>query len=347
MSTAALQEPRETEIIRFLAGIGWGRALRRAMGADWSSRRYERLEMDGRRAILMDAPGAAAAQVPPFVQIGGILSGLGLSAPVIYGADEPAGLLLLEDFGDATYAAMLDGGAVPALPLYERATDVLVALHRGFRDEGGLPLYDKGLFLEQVMLFADAYVPAAIGRPLGESDRRALADAWAAVLDDAFGVPDSLLLRDYHPGNLMHLEGRPGVASCGLLDYQDAGIGPVSYDLLSLLEDARRDVDPTIQAAMVARYLDAFPALDRAAFGRSYAVLGAVRHARIVGRVAQLAEAQRAAGGSARQLGFLPRVWGQLTAKLSDPALAPVRAWVQTHLPPDGAIPQILGVSGR
>ena len=343
MSIAATTDVREGEIVRFLADAGWGRAERRAMGADWSARRYERLRLDGRNAILMDAPGPAAAQVPPFLRVGAILADLGLSAPSVLAADPPRGLLLLEDFGDRPYSALLDAGVEPWLPLYERATDVLVAVHRRFDPAAApdLPRY-RGLFLEQVMLFADAYAPAALGRKLEERERAGLVDAWRAVLEGAYAVPDSLLLRDYHPGNLMDLAGRDGVRACGVLDFQDAGVGPVTYDLLSLLEDARRDVPENIRTAMTERYLTAFPGLDRGAFAASYAVMGAQRHARIVGRVAELA-----AASSARQLDFLPRVWGQLKAKLAEPALAPLRAWVDTHLPPDGAIPRILGDASR
>ncbi|QJE74296.1 phosphotransferase [Aerophototrophica crusticola] len=334
-----LDPVRDQEITRFLAASGWGGAGRQAMGADWSSRRYERLTRAGATAILMDAPGPAAAQVPPFVRVCSLLRGAGLSAPEIFAEDAPAGLLLLEDYGDATFASLLEGGVDP-WPLYAVATDVLAHLHARFEvgSAPDLPRYDSALFRSQVMLFADAYLPAAAGAALAEGKREALAAAWDAVLPPALSVPQGLLLRDYHPGNLMQLP-RAGVRGCGLLDVQDAGIGPVSYDLLSLLEDARRDVPPAIQAAMVERYLAAMPNLDRQDFAASYAVMGAVRHARILGRVAQLA----AGGRSARQLAFLPRVWGQFAAALSHPALAPVAGWVRSHLPADGAVSRILG----
>lgn len=334
-----LTPERDARIAAFLADAGWGAAARGPMGADWSARRYERLRAaDGRTRILMDAPGPAAAQVPPFVRICGILRGCGLSAPVTEAGDDADGLLLLEDLGDDSFARLLERGDDPR-PLYTLATDVLVALHRRFdpATAAGLPRYDADLFTRQVMLFADAYLPAATGAAPTAAARGALEAAWRAVLPAAFAVPDSLLLRDYHPGNLMLLPGRPGVRACGLLDVQDAGLGPVSYDLLSLLEDARRDVPAEIAAAMRARYRDAFPEIDADAFAAADAVLGAVRHARILGRVAELA-----AGRPARQLDFLPRVWGQLAAKLRHPAVAPVAAWMRDSLPADGAVDLIL-----
>lgn len=332
---------REHVIGAFLTGAGWGGATRAPMGADWSTRRYERLRKDdGGRAILMDAAGDGAGQVPPFVRICGLLRDAGLSAPEIFAEDQGHGLLLLEDFGDDSFAALLERGDDP-WPLYRVATDVLSHLHDRF-DPACAPdvqRYDLPLFSRQVALFGDAYLDAA-ACPLPPAGRRALDDAWATVLTQVLGiVPDSLLLRDYHPGNLMLLSYRPGVRACGLLDVQDGGIGPVSYDLLSLLQDARRDVPDDVQAAMIDRYLAARPGLSRDAFLASYAVMGAMRHARILGRVAQLA----AGGGQAKQLAFLSRVWGQFRAAIAHPLLSPLQSFTDQHLPPDGAVAHILG----
>jgi aminoglycoside/choline kinase family phosphotransferase len=335
---------RESQIITLLAGAGWGGAVRLPMGADWSTRRYERLTRQGAAppsAILMDAEGAGAAQVPPFIQVCALLRECGLSAPEPFAAAPDQGLLLLEDYGDDSFAKLLEGGADPG-PLYRLATDVLIHLHDRFDLDqpgaSGLPRYDLALFSAQVGLFGDAYFQAA-GQPLGDTARAALDAAWRVVLEGVLGrLPVSLLLRDYHPGNLMWLPAREGVRACGLLDVQDAGIGPVSYDLLSLLEDARRDVPPDIQAAMRARYLDARPGVEADAFNASYAVMGAMRHARILGRVAQLC----AQGGSRKQLAFLARVWGQFAHSIRHPLLSPVADFVASHLPADGAVGHIL-----
>lgn len=332
---------RDDVIAEFLAGAGWAGAARIAMGADWSTRRYERLRKpDGTRAILMDAAGDGAAQVPPFVRMCGLLRDVDLSAPLIFAQAPAAGLLLLEDFGDDSFAALLEGGADP-WPLYQVATDVLSHLHDRFElaMAPDVQRYDLGLFTRQVALFGDAYLNAA-GSPLSAMGRAALDDAWVRVLERVLDiVPTSLLLRDYHPGNLMWLPDRPGVRACGLLDVQDGGIGPVSYDLLSLLQDARRDVPAAIEDAMITRYLTARPGLPRDAFLASYAVMGAMRHARILGRVAQLA----AGGGKVQQLAFLYRVWGQFRAAIAHPLLSPLQSFMEQHLPPDGAVAHILG----
>lgn len=334
---------RDAVIRAFLAQAGWADAARHPMGADWSTRRYERLiRPDGAKAILMDAAGDGAGQVPPFIRICGLLRDVDLSAPLIFAENPAHGLLLLEDFGDGSFAALLEGGQDPR-PLYEVATDVLSHLHNRFDNSAApdIQRYDLSLFTRQVALFGDAYLDAA-GCPLTPAGRRALDDAWITVLTQVLGiVPDSLLLRDYHPGNLMLLPDRPGVRACGLLDVQDGGIGPVSYDLLSLLQDARRDVPDAIQAGMIDRYLDARPGLSREAFLASYAVMGAMRHARILGRVAQLA----AGGGKARQLAFLARVWGQFRTSIAHPLLTPLQSFTDQHLPRDGAVPHILGVN--
>ncbi|HYD66655.1 aminoglycoside phosphotransferase family protein [Azospirillum sp.] len=323
---------RNAQITAFLAHHGLGEAARAPLAGDASARRYERIvRADGTRLILMDTP-VPGHDLIPFMAIGGDLADLGLSVPEVVAADAEAGLALLEDFGDGTFSRLLADGE-DADALYELATDVLVQLHRRFRPERAaaleLPVYDARLFAEQVMLFADVYVPVATGKPLADADRSALQAAWEAVIPDACAGPQSLLLRDYHVDNLMRLP-RPGVAAGGLLDFQNAGLGPVAYDLVSLLEDARRDVPAERAERMVARYLAAFPDLDADAFRRSYAVLGAVRHTRIVAVFARLALQERRRG----YLIHLPRVWRLLEAQLAKPALAPVRAWFDHHLPP-------------
>lgn len=318
-------------ITDFLSRHGLAGAGRRPLVGDASARRYERLRApDGRKLILTDTP-TPKDDLAPFIAIGDALARLGFSVPAVLAAEVDEGLAILEDFGDGTFSRLLEAGE-GADGLYALATDVLVELHRRFDPKDAaalsLPVYGADLFREQVMLFADVYMPVATGRPLAAQDRAALEAAWAGVIADACAGPLSLLLRDYHVDNLMRLD-RPGVAAAGLLDFQNAGLGPVAYDLLSLLEDARRDVPVELAARMVERYVSAFPDLDRAAFGRSYAVLGAVRHARIVGIFTRLALRDR----KRAYLVHLPRVWRLLEGQLAKPDLAPVAAWFDRHLP--------------
>ncbi len=316
----------------FLAAAGWAGARRTPLAEDASFRRYHRIALDGRRAVCMEGD-PERENVRAFVDVARVLSGLGLSAPRILAADAEAGLALLEDFGDRTFSRLLDGGADP-VELYALATDLLVALHRRFRRDGGaagLPDYHDRLFLEEAELLVRWYLPAATGRPAAETARRAYRDLWRAALADARGVPETLVLRDFHVDNLMRLDGRDGVARCGLLDFQDATIGPASYDLVSLVEDARRDVPAEVAAAARDRYLEAFPEIDAAAFDRSCLVLGAQRHCKVLGIFTRL----RDRDGKPGYLVHVPRLWRMLEAALARPALAALRGWFDAHLPPE------------
>jgi len=321
---------RAERIAAFLGAAGWGGVIRRPLANDASFRHYERLADGTRRAVLMDAP-PPKEDVRPFLAVARLLHGLGFSAPGILAEDVAAGLLLLEDFGDSTYTRLFAAGAAEA-PLYTLAVDVLIALHRRFvpARPSPVPAYDDGRLLTEAALLVDWYLPAIAGRPTDPALREEYLALWRALLPVARGVPDSLVLRDYHVDNLMLLDGRTGIAACGLLDFQDAVIGPRSYDLVSLLEDARRDVPGELQRAMLRRYLDAFPALDRAAFDASYAVLGAQRNCKIVGIFTRLCVRD----GKPIYLGHIPRVWRLIEQDLRHPALAPVARWLDQHIPP-------------
>ncbi|HKW53648.1 MAG TPA: phosphotransferase [Stellaceae bacterium] len=321
---------RSERIAAFLSAAGWGGVARRPLANDASFRRYERLDEGRRRAVLMDAP-SPKEDVRPFIAVARVLHGMGLSAPGILAEDVADGLLLLEDFGDSTYTRLLAAGAAEA-PLYALAVDVLIELHRRFTTAATSPLppYDDGRLLTEAALLVDWYLPAIVGRATDPGLREEYLSLWRALLPVARGVPDSLVLRDYHVDNLMLLDGRAGIAACGLLDFQDAVIGPLSYDLVSLLEDARRDVPADLARAMLRRYGDAFPALDRGAFDASYAVLGAQRNCKIVGIFTRLCVRD----GKPVYLEHIPRVWRLIEQDLRHPALAPVARWLDQHIPP-------------
>jgi aminoglycoside/choline kinase family phosphotransferase len=262
-----------------------------------------------------------------------LLLGLGFSAPRPLAVDLEAGLMLLEDLGDRTFTRALAEGAEEA-GLYRLATDLLIELHRkagpDFANGAALPAYDDEQLIEEAVLLTDWYLPAVAGASAPDETRRDYVAAWLSVFAVARAVPETLVLRDYHVDNLMVLDGRAGTAACGLLDFQDAVIGPRSYDLVSLLEDARRDIPRPLVAAMLDRYLAAFPDLDPAAFRASYAILGAQRSAKIIGIFTRLCHRD----GKPQYLAHIPRVWRLLEGDLTAPALAPVKAWFDRHLPP-------------
>jgi len=318
---------RGAEITDFLARTGWSAARRAPLAGDASFRRYERLDGGPAPALLMDAP-PPMEDVRPYVTVARHLAAMGYSAPRILAEDPAAGLLVIEDLGDDTYTRRLADGADEAA-LYALAVDLLVDLHR--RSDAAavdLPPYDDDKLIEEAALLVDWYVPEMIG-PLPAPARQDFVDRWLALFPVARAVPKTLVLRDYHVDNLMWLDERHGVARCGLLDFQDAVIGPVAYDLVSLLEDARRDIDADLSARMLDRYMDAFPALDRDAFVASYAILGAQRSAKIIGIFTRLCRRD----GKPVYLKHIPRVWRWLERDLRHPALAPLAEWFDAHIP--------------
>ncbi|HMB74969.1 MAG TPA: phosphotransferase, partial [Kiloniellaceae bacterium] len=307
-----------------------GRAKRGKLAADASFRSYDRL-WDGRQqAVLMNAP-PPQENVAAFHRVQDILLGLGFSAPRTLAIDIPRGLLLLEDFGDKTFTRALAAGAAEA-PLYRMATEVLTELHKRCGVEADcLAPYDAKELEREALLLPDWYYPAVTGCALSAARRAGYLEAWRQVWPAALRVPANLVLRDYHVDNLMVLEGRSGIAACGLLDFQDALRGPISYDLASLLQDARRDVPEDLEADMISHYLAAFPDLDRAAFHTSYDVLAAQRSAKIIGIFTRLSRRD----GKDDYLKHIPRVWRLLARALSRPALAPVADWFRQELPED------------
>lgn len=322
---------REGLIREFLDRCGWGDAARRVLAGDASFRRYDRLTRDGAHAVLMDAP-PPMEDIRPFVLVDRLLVDLGLSAPRILAQDEAAGLLLLEDLGDDTYTRVLaEGGDEDAL--YQQALDTLIALHTRFDSAAGAavpPPYDDEALLTEATLLTDWYMPAVLGRETPAALRHDYCELWRAAFAEARRMPATLVLRDYHVDNLIWLPRRDGAAGCGLLDFQDARIGPVTYDLVSLFEDARRDVPPALTGRLLSRYLDAFPELDRDAFAASYAIMGAQRSAKILGIFTRLDRRD----GKPHYLTHIPRVWRWLEGDLAHPALGPVRDWFDSALPP-------------
>ena len=325
---------RERRLDAFLDAAGWSGARRSALAGDASFRRYLRLDEGRRRAILMDAP-PPHEDTGAFVRLARHLRRLGLSAPEIHAEDTRNGFLILEDLGDATYMRILDSGAneQPEEPaLYALAVDVLIHLHSLWPDDAvpaGLPPYDDGPLIDEANLLLDWYLPAVSGGPTPDEASRSYAAAWRATFPTVHAQPRTLVLRDYHADNLMWLEGRDGVAACGLLDFQDALAGPAAYDLMSLLEDARRDIDATLTDAMKTRYRAAFPGLDRQSFDEAYAILAAQRHAKVIGIFTRLGQRD----GKPDYLVHIPRVWRLLEAALCHPALADVAGWFERHVP--------------
>ena len=313
----------------FVARAGWADARESLLAGDASFRKYFRLRRAGGTAVVMDSP-AAHEPVGPFVRIGRHLTAMKLSAPEILAVDEANGFLLLEDLGDDTFARVLaKGGDEPEL--YARATDVLVTVHAP-PDHGllhGLGGYEGEALIDAAMLVPEWYLPEATGHPTSDEQTESYRAAWRACLTALPPHAGALLLRDYHKDNLLWLPERPGVRACGLLDFQDAQCGHPSYDLVSLIEDARRDVPAAVHDACLARYLAAtgLPPQD---FRTGFALMAAQRHARIIGLFVRLLKRD----GKPEYLPHLPRVWRMFERAVAHPALEPLRAWFDNRLPP-------------
>jgi aminoglycoside/choline kinase family phosphotransferase len=303
----------------FLAKLGWGEGDVLPLAGDASFRRYFRVADHGRSAILMDAP-PPHEDPRPFIQVAQWLVARGFPAPVIFGTDLEQGLVLIEDFGDARMRETVDAAPESLLRMYEAAVDILIRL-RG-EPAGPWRPYDRKELQREADLLTEWYCPA-IGVTV---DTDGYAKAWGEVFDHALAAEPVTVLRDYHAENLMLIG---GTEALGLLDFQDALAGHPAYDLVSLLQDARRDVEPEIEAAMLDRYRRVTGAGDD--FDAAYHILGAQRNAKIVGIFTRLWRRD----GKPRYPAMCPRVWRYLNRDLDHPALAPVKAWFDANIPAD------------
>ncbi len=354
---------REAARRAFLAAAGFADARREPLPGDASTRSYERLHpLAGPSLIFMDQPpsvetqpcppGASAAEraalgynaltrlaagrVEAFVACAGHLRGLGLSAPVIRAFDAAAGLAVMEDLGDGQFAALIGAGLDEA-PLYAAAADVLVRLHAApppvwLESQGAAwPLldYDALALTTASEIFVEwlpRFDPAASFGPEAVEAWRAV---WAPIAARGAAGASVFCHRDYHAENLMWLAGRRGVARVGLIDFQDAVRAHPAWDLSMLLHDARRDVSPEREDAVLARYFAARPQVDRAAFMADFHALGALNILRILGIFARLIVRD----GKPRYRAFMPRLWRYLDRCLRDPAPPGLADWLRTHVP--------------
>jgi hypothetical protein len=352
----AARVERMAAIRLFLSRSGFGGAERQFVQGDASTRAYERLSASGTSYILMNSPqrpdGPAvrdgkpysaiahlADNMTPFIAMAQALRARGFSAPAIFAADRAAGLVILEDLGSELVVA----GEPPA-PIeerYEAAADLLAALHRLpmpelLPVEGDvtytLPRYDLDAFLIEAELLIDWYLPR-LGVKLSGDKRDAYVELWHNALAPALAAPPVWVLRDFHSPNLLWLPQREGVARVGLLDFQDAVMGPAAYDLASLAQDARVDVPELLEIGLLSRYIRARlkdePTFDAPAFAQIYATMAAQRASKILGIFARLDKRD----GKPQYLRHMPRVWTYLQRALAHPALAPIASWYRVNVP--------------
>ncbi len=311
----------------FINKSGWGDALKSDLAGDASNRRYLRLKRQGTNetAVLMDAPPNRGEDIKPFIKITNHLRNTGFSAPQILSQDKQHGFLLLEDLGNNLFAPLINNSAELEYPLYCAAVDVLIQLHK-FPPPNDLLNYSPKIMADYISPVFEWYQTAITGAPASGMAR--VTEELEAILTKYCGAPPVLALRDYHTENLIWLPKRSGIKRVGLLDYQDAVLAHPSYDLVSLLEDARRDVPENIQKKMFHRYITATNT-NHAAFRIAYNAQGAQRNLRILGIFARLC----LAAGKPGYIDLIPRVWAHLENNLSHPALASLKDLVFETLP--------------
>ena len=354
--TFAARAERIGKLRNFLDESGYGPAKRERMQGDASTRIFERLTLGEGTLVLMNAPpqpdgppvrdgkpysaiAHLAENTIPYVAIAAGLRARAVSAPVIHHADTDAGLIIMEDLREERIVA----GDPPA-PIEERyvaALDVLIGLHRrrlpetlevAPHREYRLPRYDIDAFMIEVELLADWYLPYA-GRRATDDRRAAFVSLWREALAPALEVPSTWVLRDYHSPNLLWLHDRQDIGRIGVLDFQDAVIGPGAYDVASLLQDARVDVPETLELLLLGRYVRARLADDKrfepGAFAQLYATLAAQRATKVLGIFARL----NTRDGKPQYLRHIPRIWRYLQRSLAHPALESLRGWYANNVP--------------
>jgi N-acetylmuramate 1-kinase len=358
-----LSSEREVLKTAFLRAAGFGDARREPLSGDASTRSYERLTTPaGTSLIFMDQPpsletapcppGAtpaeraalgynalarlAAGRVDAFVAVAGWLRDQGLSAPEVLAADPPAGLAVLEDLGDDLFAQLIEQGHDEG-PLYDAAIEGLAKIHDAPVADvlayGGVswPLltYDETALATADRIFLE-WLPQL--KPQLSFDAEAVA-GWEAVWTPIrrYGDRNATVFchRDYHAENLMWLPGRKGAARVGMIDFQDAVRAHPAWDLSMLLHDARRQVTPARETAALDLYFRLRPHADRAAMLADFHSLGALNIVRILGIFARLTTRD----GKPRYATLMPRMWGYLDRCLADPAMAPLKAWLDRHVP--------------
>jgi tRNA threonylcarbamoyl adenosine modification protein YjeE len=344
----------------FLDEAGFGAAQRQRMQGDASTRIFERLKLDNEAAILMNAPrrpdgppvrdgkpysaiAHLAEDIVPYVAIARGLRSQGFAAPEILHADLDHGLLVMEDLGEDR---LVSGDPPAPITLrYAVAVDVLAILHgRNLPDalavaphlDYRLPRYDLEALLIEAELLIDWYLPRA-GADRHPSARKEFVALWRNALQPALDAPPTWVLRDYHSPNLLWLPDRQGIARIGILDFQDALIGPAAYDVASLLQDARVDVSESLEMSLLGQYVRVRQSqcarrgqeFDTASFTLLYATLAAQRATKILGIFARL----DLRDGKPQYLRHMPRLWNYLQRSLAHPALAPLKDWYSANVP--------------
>lgn len=325
---------RETFKTEFLTINNLSEATRIKLKKDASHRSYERLiKKDNSTIILMDAP-PELEDLHSYVKVAEFLNSNNLSAPKILAKDFDKGFLLIEDFGDHTYSNIILGKSETSTKLteeelYTRAVDCLIHLHKTPIKNISLEIYDDIKLIKEAKIFIQYYLEVLNADRVHKNDQEEFIIIFKHLLNIADSFSKVIVLRDYHADNLMWLDHCQGIGQVGILDFQDAVIGSPVYDLVSLLEDARIDVNQLIVDKMINRYLQAFPHIPRKEFMAAYAIFAIQRNLKIIGVFARQATLNK----NHHYLSFLPRVWRHVNHDLKHPLLLPIKKWLEKLVP--------------
>jgi tRNA threonylcarbamoyl adenosine modification protein YjeE len=349
-----LDRIRRSLVIREFLDTGWREGVQRQfLLGDASARSYETASVGTTTRIVMNAPrqpdgpvleghgkpysriAHLAEDVGAFVGMQKILSGYGLSVPRIHAADLDAGLLLLQDLGRRT---VLDATGKPDPERYMTSVDALVHLHgQPVRRQveiaparcHEIPAYDRAAMTIEASLLADWYAPRKLGRALSPGEREDFDGIWSGLIARLDGAETHVVLRDFHSPNILWLEDRTNYSRAGLIDFQDAVIGPVAYDVASLAQDARVDVAEELEAKLVGHYMNArrsSPDFDAESFRVQYAIMAAQRATKILGIFVRLDQRD----GKPAYLAHLPRIETYIRRSTRHPELAGYLGWLES-----------------
>ena len=337
---------REELIVSFLQKSELSGAKREPLSSDASFRRYERIIVNNKSFMLMDAP-PDKEDVKPFINIDNYLRRRGLSSPEIYAVDEENGFILLEDFGDDSFSNVLSSNVDKSKinsekELYLAAMNVLIQLGRSTLPRK-MPQYDDELLVKESRLLIEWYLPNIKNDINVDKAVDEYVNIWDELLNFNKVTDDVVVLRDFHADNLMWLPNRIGAQNVGLLDFQDAVIGSCVYDIVSLLEDARRDVSKATVNACIDHYLDIRKSINKQNFMAAYAILAAQRNCKIIGIFARLALRD----GKVRYINYLPRVWQHLEIGLEYPVLEKLKKWFDQYIPKNYRKPSSFNISSK
>lgn len=348
----ALARIRRSLAIRaFLDNAGYRNAIRRHLTGDASIRAYEHVDAGDGRFVLMDSPAHTpgpilahgnyyqqiahiAEDVKPFIAIGRYLISRGLRAPAIYETDIDQGILLMEDLGSE---GVLDAAGAPIPERYRESAACLAHLHRQSATRAlpvsdgivhHVPDFDRDAMQIEVSLLTDWYLPWKRGTPASEEERRDYVAIWDGLIDSLASAEHNLLLRDFHSPNIIWRPDAAGTDRVGIIDFQDAMIGPSAYDVASLVQDARVDVPDDVADSVLDHYLALRAAqggFDRQRFLRDWHVMAAQRNCKLIGLWVRLMQRD----GKPTYMRHMPRTFRNLTRALAHLDLAPLRDWCE------------------